>query len=704
MRGGHLRDRTASAVCQYSRLFGADDKEHTTQYTWPWATLDDVGPWITANRLQHYHVLFEELEKQYVGFMMQGMESADFMPDKSNWGCSRLIDPSMGATGDTMQMRFWPPTLLTDLEANKNDATSKLPPVVKIAFRATERIGDNGDDDSLVFTKRVALLFLPSWLPPGTSREAEHLRGVHADWCHGVHLVPIAILSKMHQGPFESMTVSDADGRVYMGASTVSFALTPQFEGLTRHVRCTGVASGDGAIVLADAIDDGVRFQSPGKTHTYEDSTEGWYAKQHAMYAQLEDRGVSRGADNILACGNAVCECLSATGIVNMLADPFFAGAMPIGFRCAWWIPLRIAAGARMCANWKVLGTMPPSIASAVCNERLLRLWGVGFRAQHETTTMRTIDWVVKFAFKYAEETYALATGDKSMPCNYRTHIENASLLQRSAQELVTGIFGIGLASDAPPTDGNLATPLDVASLNSHRSVGGYDPREEPLYSYVPLVRRDQRASHLLRLLNEVDIYLATAWLIPEVNNLDEVTRVNVEKSASINLHKLGKLFGADQPKPFASPLAVWKAVQTLAAFLTNGPLVDVPSSDPKWEGVQMGKTTLVAPTQSVNCSECERRVHVLHEMLHAGGEKLFTECSACRAPRCISCARQCTLEIREAQRGAVSGSGPNQWRIGKACLRCGAPPMEMRRGPGDLWEMMPRLAPCDDADARATR
>lgn len=702
MCDGHLDDRAVAAVCRYSRLFGSADKEHTTQYRWPWATFADVGPWVTANRHQHYHVMFGELEKNYVGFTMESMASSSFMVDKADWGCTRSIDTSMGESDDVMQMRIWPPTLLSDLEAHRQGTNSKLPPVVKVAFRATERIGD--DDEQLIYTTRVALLFLPSWLPSGTSREAAHLRRIHTDWCHGIHLVPIAIPSKTHEGAFESMTISDVDGRVYMGASTVSVNSAQTLDGLVRHIRCNGVAAGDGAIVLADAITDGVRFQSPGKAHAYEDSSESWYARQHAVYAQLDGQGAARGADNILACGNAVCECLSMTGIVSMMADPFFADALPVGFRCPWWIPLRIAAGVRMCANWRVLGTTPPSIASAVCNERLLRLWGSGFGAENETATMRTIDWVIKLAFKYAEDRYMLATGDKSTPCAYRTHIENASLLQRSAQELVTGTFGIGLASDAPPADGNLATPLDVASISSHRSVGGYDPREEPLYEYVPLVRRDQRASELLRLLNEVDTYLASLCLTPEVDMLDDVVRASVERCARINLNKLGKLFGPDQPKPFASPVAVWKAVQMLSTFLIDGPLADVPSSDPTWEGAQMGKTTLVAPTQSVNCSECERRVHILTEMLHASGEKVFTECSACRAPRCISCARQCALELRDLQSSFVPGEGTNRCRIGKACLRCGAAPMEMRRGPCSGWALVPRVAPCDGDRTRATR
>ena len=630
----------------------------------PWATLDDVPEFALATMSQMYGTLIKPFENAY-GVVIYGPVQHNCGPDCGRWG-RRVQLP----TNEMMQLKFSPRTMLEDAHDG----------IALISIRVTNNFGHS--------SVRTAILFPPELdIPAGIDpmRRCCSVLGPS-----GLHMMMVSFF-KQHNPTAGSNQLSSAswttDPFGYGSVRSTTFSVTnivpnkggkkskgndhkPEYRNFD-HGSATLVAPGTSGMLLAaeitncDMPDSARRAAEPIHskewTKLMDTATEG---------VCREDAEVGRGA---IAASVAITELLSGEGIIGMLSNEFFHGALPdklhnpLGNGLMIFMAVRIAMVPGM--HGLRAGSMADQIAAA--NVRSL------FEAQMEPIPFLKKMWAVDIAINMAKKNTKSAR-------NYGGRADISGLVydqinywHRVGQSVITSIYGPGTSLDRPlPTrfgvPWRFLDPLMAAEDFKSIDIGikAHDIREN---ARINLASIAMRRTQLMRLLIETEKYLRTGHFVDKQlqpkNDDATVTAQMAVNQVTLNeliMPQIKEQMAAGekidmpshkeiQDKLYAcySMSAISQATIDMTEALTAGPVVH--------NKHRIG-AYLVSESQVSPCCDCGQDVHVLQGIMFMYS---YGECTSCHAKRCLECSSKYGLNM------LMNGNGT----FGRKCLSCGAEP-----------------------------
>lgn len=630
-----------------------------------WATLDEV-PGFALSTMEHmYNMLIKPFERSY-GIIINGP-----MPNDMNvcnscayWG-RRVQLP----TNEMLQLRFSPRTMLDEAHDG----------IALISIKVTNQFGHTH--------VRTAILFPPELdIPPSIDPLR---RSCHIIAPRGLHMLMITFF-RQHSAEMGATgtRLSNASWTIdpygYGSVRSTTFSITntvPNNRGKKgeskippfNHGSATLVAPGTSNMVVAAEI---VNCDMPDASRR---ASEPIHNKEWSKLMDTATQGI-HGTDpevgrSAIAGSVAIAELLSGEGLLGILSNPFFEGALPDKMKTPQGVALLIAMSVRIAMVPGLHGLVAGSHADqlASCEVRSL------FEASIPPLPMMNNPkkWAIDLAISMAKRNTKSARNYQGKADIGALTMDQLVFWQRSGQSTVTSTFGPGTTLDKMPkhrfgTPWRFTDPLLAArdAYTYNKGIKMHDVRE-PLR--INMADVSKRRTYLLKLLLETERYLRSGVfhgvrLAPPNDDAPvEVGMMNNHIALQemimpeiISRMAEGKACNPAEERALQDEMystynmsAMAQATMDITEALTAGPVVHFKHRISAY---------LVAEPQMSLCCDCDEPVHVLQGIML---NYAYGECTACHAKRCLKCSSQYGLSMMTASSG--------KW--GSTCRRCGAAP-----------------------------
>lgn len=636
----------------------------------PWATLDDVPEFALATMSQMYNVLIKPFEKAY-GVVIYGPVTHQCSPECGHWG-RRVQLP----TGELMQLKFSPRTMLEEAHDG----------IALISIRVTNTFGQAN--------VRTAILFPPELDVPANCDPIR--RSCNILGPRGLHLMMMSFF-RQHDAKAGSNRLSSAswttDPFGYGSVRSTTFSVTninptkvgkkakrgsedtrkSEFHNFD-HGCATLVAPGTSGMLIAAEIVNCDMPDSPRR------AAEPVHTKDWNKLMETATEGICREDDVVgrsaIAASVALTELLSGEGIIGMMSNEFFHGALPDKLHNPLGVGLMMAMSVRIAMVPGLHGLKAGNVADQIASAEVRAL----FEAQTEAIPFLDKMWAI-------DVTISMAKKNTKSARNFGDRVDISGLVydqinywHRVGQSIITSIYGPGTSLDRPPPGSKFGSspwrfedPLIAArdAKSIDLGVNGHNVRDMPRINLAPIATR---RSQLMRMLLEMEKYLRTgkfvdqqlqpknddapadAQMMANQVTLNELIMPQIKHQLNQGLDKMDMLSHREmQNKLYGcyNMSAVAQATMDMTEALTAGPVVHFKH--------RIG-AYLVSESQYNLCCDCGQPVHVLQGimLMYAYGE-----CMTCHSKRCLDCSSKYGLDMLM--------SGSRTW--GKQCMSCGANP-----------------------------
>ena len=632
----------------------------------PWATLDDVPEFALATLTQLYSVLIKPFERSF-GVILYGPVQNNCSPDCCHWG-RRVQLP----TGELLQLKFSPRSMLEEAHDG----------VALISIRVTNSFGQAN--------VRTAILFAPELDVPQAFDPLRRSCAVVGP--RGLHLTLISFF-KQHDPTAGSNRLSSAswttDPFGYGSVRSTTFSVTnavphkggkkskreeaprkPEYHNF-HHSTANLVAPGTSNMVVAAEI---VNCDMPDSARR---ASEPIHSKEWQKLMETATQGVCAGDSEIgrsaIAASVAITELLSAEGIVGLLSNEFFSGALPDKLHNPLGNGLLICMAVRIAMAPGIHGLKSGNIADQMAAAEVRSLFEAAVEPIPFLKKMWAIDVTLSMAKKNTKSTRNFGG---------RTDIgglvdDQLHYWHRVGQSAISSIFGPGQTLDKPlPTrfgaPWRFHDPMLAARDSKAIELGvhAHNIRDPPR---INLGTASTRRTQLIRLLLETENFLRTGFFVDTqlVPKNDDAAVGSQMLANHMTLQELilpqikeqiarGEKLDVPTHQEMQDRLyhcynmsAIAQATMDLTEALTAGPVVHFKH--------RIG-SYLVSESQVSPCCDCGDPVHVLQGVMLVYA---YGECQTCHAKRCLECSSKYGIEMLM--------SGNKTW--GKTCLRCGADP-----------------------------
>jgi hypothetical protein len=657
-----------------------------------YGTLDDMPPSATKN-LESINAATCERLKEYHGVVFWGPISND-LPQNGYWGKKIVLD-----SNEALQMRFTPKDVFTDAEDRDFD---QLPDVIFISSRIAHPCGRN--------EVHTAVLFKPGEVHIGEEVEmVDASNAMRLCACRGLHVV-LAGLYKRHNFTISGvragmgMAAQDDKGHEAIRSSTYSIFERDRkdLHRANDHHNSSGASAGPSVLTIANEFRDQL-LDLTGSRRCAEPITLRKFRDQLTETRRdLCPDGDTSAADSAIASAMACVELLSAEGLMGILANPFFDGALPDRLVGPHGTGLSLALACRLAINWSEYGLPKPSACDMYANDQFRMIWCTsGFPdLPMPDKGIWALDLVLKVGLQRAEEESDQLrdqvrdqSGGSSRPTETNIVNDHKVFWQRLGQGVITRLFGLG-ASPGACTSGS--KPCSLGKAWRLKDPGQYtrdhtltklgvkwEGVDEPLIQLSP---PGPRKTAFVRLILGVEKWLRSGegpgaqTLSPKnadgpysqterhciyVALLNKVVLPRLLQSSLTNGE--GVVYATGQVLDTQMNYAAFEHASNSACILmVHGPMLHLTHNVGAY---------IVAPKQELTCTECDEKVHVLSGVMFSN---TYSECTACHSKRCISCANTYSKAIDLVarvlqQRGT---SGPTS--VGRTCRKCGADPAKL--------------------------
>lgn len=635
--------------------------------TYPWATLDDVPAFALSTLSQLYNTLIKPFERSY-GTVIYGPSSHVCGPDCGSWGRSVLLH-----TGEKLQLKFSPRTMLEDEHAG----------IALISVKMTNSTG--------LSSVRTAILFAPELeIPPGVDsmRRSCALLGPR-----GTHLLLISFF-KQHTPSIKPNQLSTASwtinphgcGSVRSTTFSVTNVLAKKGGKKGKradqqstsnayknfdHSTANLVAPGTSGMLIAAEISNCDMPDSERRPSAPIHVNEWQRLMETATNGVLEDD--AEIGQSAIAASVAITELLSGEGIISMLSNEFFHGALPDNLHNPLGMGLIICMAVRIAMVPGLHGLKNSAIVDQVASAEIRSIFEAQMHEIPFLNRMYAIDVALNMAKKNTSTTRA-----SNSNFNAKTLVDDQlNYWHRAGQSIVTSLYGPGTSLDRPlksrfGTPWRYHDPL-LAARDTKAIDLGVSVHHIRDGARINLATISVRRVQLMRLLVEVEKYLRngvfieTRMMPPNDDALAGEQMVNNHvRLQELILPQVQKHFEEGKNCDFSSQrqmqdelykcynmAAVAQATLDMTEALTAGPVVHFKHKIGAY---------LVADSQSSPCCDCNRSVHVLQGimLMHGAGE-----CVVCHAKRCLACS------AKYGHPPLTADSKP--WSV--QCLRCGSDP-----------------------------
>lgn len=629
----------------------------------PWATLDDVPEFALATMSQMYNTLVKPFEKSY-GVVIYGPIANVCGPECTEWG-RRVQLP----TNEVMQLKFTPRTMLQEAHDG----------IAMISIRVTNNFGSS--------SIRTAILFAPELDVPDDVDPMRMSCGMLGP--RGLHLMMMSFF-KQHDPKVGNHRLSSAswttDPFGYGSVRSTTFSITnvvpkagkkakrdgatPEYHKFD-HGGSTLVAPGTSGMLIAAEI---VNVEMPDSARR---AAEPIHSKDWTKIMNTATEGICR-EDNVvgrsaIAASVALSELMSAEGIVGMLSNEFFTGAVPDKLHNPTGIGLLIAMSVRIAMVPGMHGFKAGSIADQIASAEVRSL----FESQTEPIPFLNRMWSIDVALNMAKKNSKQARRNDGRVDVSALVYDQMTFWHRAGQSCITSIFGPGTSLDQPlPTrfgmpwrfQDPLMSAQDTASIEL--GIKHHHIRDKPRVNLgsVAGVR-----TQFIRMLVETEKYLrtgaycgqqlqpknddaaATGQMLANQATLQELIMPQIKEQL-----QRGETMDMPSHKAMQDKLyncynmsAVSQATIDMTEALTAGPVVHFKH--------RIG-SYLVSEAQLSPCCDCGKPVHVLQGVMFMYS---YGECTNCHAKRCLDCSSEYGLDM------LMNGNGT----FGRKCRSCGVEP-----------------------------
>lgn len=630
----------------------------------PWGNLDDVPEFALSTLLQLYNVLIKPFERAY-GIIIHGPIDLETSARAGHWG-RRVQLP----TGELLQLKFSPRNMLEEA----HDGIAMIAVKVSNAFGGVH--------------VRTAILFPPEVdVPPHLDllRRSRSVLGPR-----GLHMLLISFFKSHYPLDPRSNQVTSAswttDPFGYASVRSTTFSITNTIPNKSRktknsaskaeypnfdHRTANSVAPGTSGMLTAAEISNCDMPDSARRAA--EPINEKQWSKIIETAAEgvcRDDAEVGRGA---IAASIAITELLSGEGIIGMLSNEFFKGALPDQLHNPLGNGLLICMAARIAMLPGIHGLKSGSMMDEIANAEVRSL----FEAQMQPLPFMNKMWALDVVINTAK------INTKSIRnfgwCDDPKTLVNDQLVywQRVGQSIITSIYGTGTSLDKPPSN-RFGVPYKFTSA----LLSARDARAVELGVHQHNIREPARISlsstatvrqQFVRLMLETEKYLRTGYFVDT-----QLAPKNDDASATSNMlanhlmiqnllmpHiqqqlKQGEAFDAAAQLKMKDEIytsycmsAISQASGEMTEALTAGPAVHFQHKIGAY---------LVSESQKYPCCDCGGAVHVLQGVLL---NFAYGECTSCHSKRCLECSSKYGIQMLT--------SGSKKW--GVKCLQCGAEP-----------------------------
>lgn len=629
----------------------------------PWATLDDVPEFALATMSQMYNTLIKPFEKAY-GILIYGPITHGCGPDCGHWG-RRVHLP----TNEMVQLKFSPRQMLED----EHDG------IAMISIRQTNQFGQAN--------VRTAILFPPELDVPDDVDPMRSSCSVLGP--RGLHMMMVSFF-KQHDPSAGANRLSSASwttdpfgyGSVRSSTFSVTNAVPHKSGKKTKkeekaeyrnfdHGSSNIVAPGTSGMVIAAEI---VNCDMPDSARR---ACAPIHVKEWQKLMSTAREGVCAGDPEVgksaIAASVALTELLSGEGIVGILSNEFFHGALPDKLHNPLGCGLMITMAVRIAMVPGVHGLNAGSMADQIASAEVRSIFEANLESIPFLKRMWAIDVAINMAKKNTKSTRNL--GGKA---DIGAQVEDQlNYWHRVGQSIVSSTYGPGTSLDQPlpsrfGTPWRFQDPLLAARDAKAIELGvNHHNIREP--TRINLATIAARRTQLMRLLVETERYLRTGHFVDQqlVPKNDDAAAGGQMIANHLTLQELimpqiieqierGEQIAMPSHKEMQDRLyncynmsAIAQATMDLTEAFTAGPVVHFKH--------RIG-AYLVSESQVSPCCDCNQPVHVLQGvmLMYAYGE-----CMSCHAKRCLECSSKYGLQMLM--------SGEKKW--GATCLRCGADP-----------------------------
>lgn len=626
--------------------------------------------------------------KHYNGVVYWGPISPDW-PQNGYWGEKLVL-----ASQETLQMRFWPKDAFT----SRGDPSGT--PLAEVVYVSTRVLHNCGRHEV-----HTAVLFKPGGLSMGEDIElVDATNATRICSCRGMHLM-LAGLYKRHNFTVSGvragmgMTAQDSKGHEAIRSSTYSIFPKDRkdLHKSSDHHNASGASAGPSVLAIANEFRDQL-LDLDGSTRCAEPISRRKFRDQLTdTRRDLCPDGDKKAADDAISSAMACVELLSAEGLMGLLANPFFDGALPDRLVGPHGLGLSIALACRLATDWDKHGLPKPSACDMYANDQFKVVWNTaGFSdLPMPDRGVWAIDLVLRAGLQRSEEECNHVRDHAGASRLTESHIVNDHKVfwQRLGQGVITRLFGLGASPAASMTKKNLdgmgkpwrlSDPGQYARDYALTNIGvGWEGVDEPL---IPLAAPGPRKTAFVRLMLGVEKWLRTGQG-PEGRSLatsnaegraDDAERHSayIDVLSRVMLPRLlqSSLTNGEQvTRMTASVLdtqmnyaAFDSAVNNACVLMVHGPMLHLTHNVGAY---------IVAPKQELTCTECNEKVHVLTGVMFSN---TYGECSACHSRRCLACANSYGKAIDFMANLLQKNGKSGPVAVGRACRKCGAEPAKL--------------------------
>ena len=655
-----------------------------------YGTLDDL-PAAATKDLEALHAVTCARFKNYHGVVFWGPASHDW-PQQGYWG-RRFRLPS----NETLQMRFWPKEAFTEAG---DLSGAEFADVIYVSARVTHARG-RGE-------VHTAVLFRPGEVHVGDDIElVDAANATRVCACRGLHLMMAGVYKRHNHtigGVRASMGMAAHDnwGHEAIRSSTYSIFLKDRKDLVkaSDHHNANGASAGPSVLAIANEFRDQLLAED-GPRRAAEPITRRKFKEQLTdSRRDLCPDGDQKAANDAIASAMACVELLSAEGLVGLLANPFFEGALPDHMVGPHGLGLTIAMACWLALNWADYNLPKPSACDMYANDQFGMIWRTSGPNELPLPDkgVWAIDLVLKASIKGAQLECEELRETNGIAKNADMHILPDHLIfwQRLGQGVITRNFGLGASPAAwlvrEKDNNKFGEPWRLSDLAQRArdmalaKLGvKWEGVDDPL---VPLAAPGPRKTAFIRLMLQVEHWLRTGkgpqgkTLSPSnvVAHPDETER-QAAFADMLSKVMLPKLLQASFSNPggqdvigmaakvldtMVSSSALEHAVSSCGVLLVHGPMLHLTHNVGAY---------IVAPKQELTCTECDEKVHVLPGVMFGHS---YGHCTACHSRRCLNCAihygKAIDLVAKVLQQQGKSGPTT----VGKTCRKCGAEPAKL--------------------------
>ena len=572
-----------------------------------------------------YERVFTPLQK-CVGIVVSGTNTLS-SPSDQYWGRAITLH-----TGEHLQMRFMPSgSIGTEVGANE-----------------TRMIASRRTGHGILPQVSTLICFLPrdSFALDGKMP----LANGHSIGCRGLHILLPSLFSKHDPHRERNVGHAQLDRRGFHSVRPTSICLQASL-GPTRQPNGDFLfTSGDAYLVFAGQM-AGVDIADP--LHRASDNMS---ESEHTKYIIARQRRLVQAlgetkATRFISSALTVCELLSVEGVLGMVSNRFFSGAMsdtsvsPVG------LPLCIVVAINVALHPTRYKLPNCTKQDAFCNQELIR----SFRSRWDKVMpdgFRAIDCAMKWGFDNAKQQCVKSGMDVQL-------FDNLQLWQRIGQRAISKLMSdpredqeFERVEYTSRAFGLADLIFDRVSDRKYAEFGkkGFLQRigELPI-DRVFLAQRSDLVTVLFKMMDASEDWLRTGMfgehrlskanlsILPESKSAQRFANFEKSRSNSDSDSTSSSSIGDGDEESVAGD-AVLEKKFTLDAMESAAAAISVAILHGPFVVQEFDIQCFLVGEGCVNvCADCDSSVHVIQATMFASKA---SSCSLCNRPRCFSCTK----------------------------------------------------------------